>query len=235
MTADSKLTALSKYEIFKRTLHKDGIFFVLIAGARYARGFLFDKRHGTRTSMRVALADDLTIAGDRETGHDLVPMPVGPFCATFRKLRIPADGTFVDFGAGNARTLLLAAEFGFGKVIGVEFAKEFCELGKGNIEAYRKRRGGSVEAHMVCIDAARYKIQPDNRVFFFFNPFDADILKQVVANIEHSVAAHPRTAWIIYSKPRHEEVLDSLSSPWEKSNELSYRGFGRVLAYRFMP
>ncbi len=235
MTADSRLTALSKYEIFKRTLHKDGIFFVLIAGARYARGFLFDKRHGTRTSMRVALADDLTIAGDRETGHDLVPMPIGPFYATLKKLRIPARGAFIDFGSGNARTLLLAAEFGFKRAVGVEFTKEFCELSERNIKAYQKRRGNNFDMHILCIDATRYEIQPEDCVFFFFNPFDADILKLVVANIEHSVAIRPRAAWIIYSKPLHEDVLDALSSSWEKSNELSYRGFGRVVAYRFMP
>ncbi|WP_322761753.1 hypothetical protein [Frankia sp. Cr2] len=235
MTADSQLTVLSNYDILKRTLHKDGISFVLQAGARYARGVWFDSRHGTRTSTRIALTEKLTIAGDRETGHDLVPMPVGPFYDALRKFHVPTEGTFIDFGAGNARVLLLAAEFGFRSVVGVEFAKELCELGEENIAAYRKRRGDGLEARMVCIDAALYEIQPDERVFFFFNPFDADVLRPVIANIERSVAVRPRDAWIIYSKPRHEEVLESLPNCWEKAGETTYRGFSRIIAYRSRP
>src|ERR1700730_9338115 len=40
-----------------------------------------------------------------------------------RKLDLPKDGAFIDFGAGKGHVLLIAAQSGFQRIVGVEFSR----------------------------------------------------------------------------------------------------------------
>ncbi|MFC2176351.1 hypothetical protein ACFLR1_05220, partial [Bacteroidota bacterium] len=49
------------------------------------------------------------------------------------------DLVFLDIGSGKGRAMILAAEHGFKKVIGVEYASELNEIAKSNIELIKDR------------------------------------------------------------------------------------------------
>lgn len=44
--------------------------------------------------------------------------------------------TFIDFGAGMGRVLLMASERPFRKIIGVEFARELITIAENNLRSY---------------------------------------------------------------------------------------------------
>src|SRR5690242_13468196 len=49
------------------------------------------------------------------------------------------DFVFIDFGSGKGRALLMASEFPFRKVIGIEFSPELHAVAQNNIRQYRHR------------------------------------------------------------------------------------------------
>src|SRR5919109_3431347 len=86
---------------------------------------IFDWRHGVRTCGNADLAD-LTVVGDN-TGHAVHYQPSHPkfLFEVFSSLKIDYPSyTFVDFGSGKGRVLLVASEFPFSEILGVEFAAE---------------------------------------------------------------------------------------------------------------
>lgn len=46
--------------------------------------------------------------------------------------------TFIDIGCGEGRVLLMAAEHGFRKIIGIDLAADLCLTARGNVERYRR-------------------------------------------------------------------------------------------------
>src|SRR5918996_1296859 len=103
-----------------------------------ARCRVFDWQHRVDTCGSSKLAD-LTIVGEN-TSHG------GPYYASHPKFLFELlssldidypSYTFVDIGSGKGRVLLIASEFPFAEIIGVEFAKELHEIAAQNIRRYR--------------------------------------------------------------------------------------------------
>ncbi|MEU0389894.1 class I SAM-dependent methyltransferase [Streptomyces chartreusis] len=103
------------------------------------------------------------------------------------------DMSFVDFGSGKGRALLVASEFPFSKVIGIEFSRALCDIAQNNIDRYRgARQCGAVEVH--CQSAESYSIPDDASFFYFYEPFSATVAQMVLHHIEASLEHCPRPA-----------------------------------------
>src|SRR4051812_42334791 len=112
--------------------------------------------------------------------------------------------TFIDIGSGKGRTLLMAAELGFRRVIGVELLPELHDVARRNIAA-----SGRTNIESVCVDAREYQFPPEPLVLYLFNPLPAAALSQTVQNLQSSITRHPREVKIIYHNPLSEDVLAS--------------------------
>ena len=128
------------------------------------------------------------------------PTPTGAFRQMMNALDIPArDFVFVDFGCGKGRTLLLAADFGFKRVIGVEFSSDLAGVAAANARKARLER----QVEVVCQDASEFEPPADKCVFYFFLPFVDPIMSKVVDNIKRSLARNPRQFRIVcYDPPK---------------------------------
>jgi SAM-dependent methyltransferase len=169
----------------------------------------FDWRHGTNT-MRWVKADNLGSMGENRI-HSVhyQASKARPLWTLLNELDLPRNSGFVDFGAGKGRVLLIAALCGFQRIIGVEFSPELCECARRNAEIFQRRNRLSARIEIVLADAAVYPIQPDQQVFFMYNPFDEVVMAQVLANLRRSVEESPRKIWLIYNTPRHHDVIDA--------------------------
>jgi SAM-dependent methyltransferase len=110
--------------------------------------------------------------------------------------------TFIDIGSGKGRTLLMAAELGFRRVIGVELLPELHDIALRNIAA-----SGRPNIDSVCVDARNYQFPPGPLVLYLFNPLPAAALSEAIENLQSSVMRHPRDVKIIYHNPLSEDVL----------------------------
>lgn len=90
-----------------------------------------------------------------------------------------AGGTFLDFGSGLGRVVMLASlRFPFRDVIGVEYSDSLCRRARANMESAQVRN-----VSIVCADARQFDIPPHVTVFFLANPFLGDVLRVVVEKI----------------------------------------------------
>lgn len=158
----------------------------------------FDTKYGTDTKTRADLVQ-LDIVGDnQENGVYYQASPVYATRRILKKLNITNYNkfTFIDYGSGKGRTLLLASELPFKQVIGVEFARELHEIALRNIQKYKKKRASQTIS--INEDATSFTVPEDNLVLYFFNPFNELVLNRVLQNISQSLDKTPRSAFIIY-------------------------------------
>src|SRR5947209_4455816 len=80
------------------------------------------------------------------------------------------DYSFIDFGSGMGRAVLMSAEFPFRKVVGIEFSRELHDFAESNLRRWpaERRRAASIE--LLCQDAAEYRIPEGNCIIYMFNP-----------------------------------------------------------------
>lgn len=170
----------------------------------------FDRRHGTDT-LTFAELNTLGIASaNRSHGERYQPSPVHSLRRLLRRLRIDhAAFSFIDFGSGKGRTLLIAGELPFKHVIGVEFGAELHVAAQRNIARYSRRAAQTVTA--VHLDATQFVLPPGDLVLYFFNPFHAAVLDQVIANINAAVQAQPRRVILVYLYLPDPAWLDQLA------------------------
>ena len=161
----------------------------LLPGLAVKDGFMrhpFDLEFGVRTSGLVAGRN--LKSGHRADRHNTAYFGVAPsvfreMIVRWRRLKPAApidEFTFVDLGAGMGRALLLAAEFPFRAVVGVELNPTLARIGRRNMALWRKAGRARSPMRMICRDAAEFELPPGPCVVFLFNPFGAPVLRRVL-------------------------------------------------------
>ena len=120
------------------------------------------------------------------------------------------SSTFIDFGSGRGRVLLLASELGFRKVIGVEFNAHLHQTASANIRAFRGRRR-CVDVTSVQGRAEEFALPPGDLVLYFFHAFGPSILERVLTRAVNSYREHPRRIRLVFFRYSHPEVVESFS------------------------
>lgn len=121
--------------------------------------------------------------------------------------------TFIDIGSGKGRTLLMASEYPFPKIVGVEILPDLHRATLENIAAYRAHTpaAGPAAIESICIDARQFIFPETPLVVYLFNPLPEPGLREMIHNLEHSWKQSPRPIWIVYHNPVLESVV---SAPW---------------------
>lgn len=167
-------------------------------------GLWFDARRQVKTAGYVPLAE-LTLKGTGQTGYDY--QPVRPSVGRQALARLPIQNfeeyTFLDLGSGKGRMLLVAAEFPFQKIRGIEFAIELHKQAERNIAHYRYSRQRCTDLESINVDALDYVFPDSKLILFFFNPFSPEILRKIFLNLERSLAQRPRPVFVIMAYPRY--------------------------------
>lgn len=115
--------------------------------------------------------------------------------------------TFIDLGSGKGRTLLMASEYPFRKIVGVELIEELHRAAEENIRAYKSSTQRCSEIQDVCADARDFELPDQPLVLYLFNPLPEAALRQLIERLEKSLARSPRPVWIIYHNPILEPAL----------------------------
>ena len=117
--------------------------------------------------------------------------------------------TFVDLGSGKGRTLLMASEYPFRKIIGVELLPALHQIAQDNLAKYKSKSQKCFALETICDDAADFLFPVEPLVLYLFNPLPESGLTRVMANLERSLSAHPRAVYALYHNPLLERVLSS--------------------------
>lgn len=135
------------------------------------------------------------------------PVAAGPESLDYAGLK---GFTFIDLGAGKGRALLMASDYPFQQIIGVEFMPDLCQAAEENIASYSvnsndRQKCSPIE--MVCLDACDFQFPAEPLVVYLFNPFSEPVFVKVLENLRLSVEQAPRPVYIAYRYTEHEKLL----------------------------
>jgi len=117
------------------------------------------------------------------------------------------DFTFLDLGSGKGRTLLMASDYPFRRIVGVELLSALNRIAQDNLRLYQNESQKCFALESVCADATTFPFPDGPLVVYLFNPFPESGLRRVVACLEQSLHANPRPAYVVYHNPLLEHVL----------------------------
>ncbi len=123
--------------------------------------------------------------------------------------------TFVDLGSGKGRKLLMASEYPFRRIVGVEVLPALHQIAQENLARYQSESQKCFALEAVCGDATSFSFPAEPLVLYFFNPLPESGLRRVMANLDSSLNAHPRAVYVLYHNPMLEEVLSG-RAVWTK-------------------
>jgi SAM-dependent methyltransferase len=117
------------------------------------------------------------------------------------------DFTFIDLGSGKGRTLLMASDYPFRRILGVELLPSLHQIAQENLPQYKSESQKCFALESICADATAFPLPADPLVIFLFNPFPESGMRQVVANLDQSMREHPRPVYVLYHNPLLEHTL----------------------------
>ena len=167
----------------------------------------YDWRYGTETS-KPAWSDSLvTFSQNKVHANCYTPSKARPFTQLLAELKLPTSAVFVDIGAGKGRVLMLAANYRFKQVVGVELCSDLSAQAVRNMEIFRKTRPDLPVIDVVNSDAVEYRIPDGDVVFYLNNSFQTPVLKEFLENVRRAMGSMQRRIWMIYSPPVHDSVV----------------------------
>jgi SAM-dependent methyltransferase len=167
----------------------------------------FDARNGTDTGGYIPGSDldGVSLSGLYSTMY----IGVAPSTLVGALSDLPfrlEEFTFVDLGCGKGRALLVAAEFPFRSLIGVELSTVLCNIAKANVAL---KAEWAARISILNEDATTVQYPGTPLLLYLFDPFLAPVLRRVLANLERQLRLAPRETWILYgANPRHNKVLE---------------------------
>jgi SAM-dependent methyltransferase len=117
---------------------------------------------------------------------------------------------FLDIGAGKGRAMLLASQFPFLRVEGVELNPDLARIASANISLWNNDAQANALSPLTLhhADATTHPLPLEPTLAFLFHPFELPILRRFLRHIESSQAAHPHPFDLVYVNAEHDSYLD---------------------------
>jgi SAM-dependent methyltransferase len=134
--------------------------------------------------------------------------------------------TFIDLGSGKGRVLLMAADYPFRRIVGIELLLELDRVAQENLGQYKSSSQKCFTLETICGDARKFTFPPEPTVLYLFNPLPEEGLVQVIANLDHSLRQKPRPFYVLYHNPLLEHALANCISLRKLSGTYQYHVYG---------
>jgi SAM-dependent methyltransferase len=116
--------------------------------------------------------------------------------------------TFVDLGAGMGRAALLASEYPFRAVVGVELNPVLARIARKNAALWRSAGRPLAPMRWVCGDVVDFEFPAGPCVAFLFNPFGAPVLRRLLERLARTFEDREGQLDILYANNEQEKVLE---------------------------
>ncbi len=181
----------------------------IAAWAVRLESWYFDKKHNVET--QASSQEQLAGMADLSAGFWYLPTRPATVRRVLRELPLHkySEYTFIDLGSGKGRVLLLAAQYGFRRVVGVEFRKELHDRAIQNARSCRRSKTRRSHIEFLNINARDYIFPDENLVLYFFNPFGQEIMGALLKRLEASIERCPRDVLVVMVYPEHASALET--------------------------
>jgi SAM-dependent methyltransferase len=117
--------------------------------------------------------------------------------------------SFVDLGCGKGRAVMMASEFSFRQVVGVELHAGLARIAEANVAVWSAAGRAVCPVRIVCQDATEFVFPEGACLLYLFHPFAAPVLKQLIERIEADFADRAGMLDLIYFNPEAAELLEA--------------------------
>lgn len=173
----------------------------LIYGQGWDRIHPFDSLNGTNTSGYTPGKQLPNSPFSSTEQHGYAGSQPSIVRAALRELPSHSNFTFIDLGAGKGRPVMVASEFPYKEVIGVELSSPLVDLARKNLAIFRCRHPNCAPNRIEKGDAAVFPFPAGDLVIFLYNPFGKEMIERVVANVEAALNSEARSVFVIYYNP----------------------------------
>jgi SAM-dependent methyltransferase len=171
----------------------------------------FDREHGVETSGYMAAEK---IHADPKMKDLVVPYSASQASIIREALTALGDVhgySFVDFGCGKGRATLVATEFPFQQITGVELSLELAEVARRNAVTFAKRFPDRLGITIHAQNVLDYTLPAGKLVVYMYHSFGRPVLGEILRRLEASLAAgHNTHIFLIYYNPVFGVDLDAL-------------------------
>jgi predicted RNA methylase len=169
----------------------------------WARVHPFDIGHGTDTSGFVAVTDLDQLEHEAARAQSLPYVGSQPSIVRAVLAALPRldSFAFVDLGCGKGRPLLVASEFSFRRIVGVELSASLAKTAQINAKLIAQRFPQRPPIEVVIGDASQFALPAGNLVLFLYNPFGDEVITKIAAAVNAALTAADRTVYVIYYNP----------------------------------
>jgi SAM-dependent methyltransferase len=117
--------------------------------------------------------------------------------------------SFVDLGCGKGRVVMMASEFGFREVVGVELHAALAGIAEANVAVWSAGGRAVCPVRIVCRDATEFVFPDGACLLYLFNPFAAPVMQRLVERIDTDFAGRPGMLDLIYFNPEAGQLLEA--------------------------
>jgi hypothetical protein len=175
----------------------------------------FDRLHGVDTGGLIA-GDDLR-SGHRHDVFSTAYYGMAPSRLRWVLDSWAADKThpgisdysFVDLGCGKGRAVMLASEFGFRVIIGVELHPGLAAIARRNLARWKQDRKNRCPVEILRQEATEFVFPPGACLLYLFNPFATPVVERLIERIEADFATRSGLLDLVYFNPEAEDLLDA--------------------------
>jgi SAM-dependent methyltransferase len=175
----------------------------------WARRHPFDVAHGLDTSGYVAAAEcaphDAAMASQITCYGGSQPSIVR---AGLAKLPDREHYAFVDIGCGKGRSLAVASELSFRRVVGIEIASELAAVARKNAAVLAARFPDRASIEIQIGDATNPAAPAPCVVYFMYHAFGAALMTRLVESLERQLEDRLQHVFFVYYNPVHAELID---------------------------
>jgi SAM-dependent methyltransferase len=173
----------------------------------------FDRVHGVDTSGLIyanALAtghpNDMYSEGYYATAPSLFHGAMALWQQSLYGLAV-ADYTFVDLGCGKGRVLLMASNYPFHAIVGVELNAKLAAVARKNLAKWTRSRRACHAAEVIEGDVLELPIPDGPVVLFLFNSFEREMVRGLLERLGETSRARSAPIDLIYIHPDHDDLV----------------------------
>ncbi len=132
--------------------------------------------------------------------------------------------TFIDFGSGKGRVVLLASKLPFRSCIGVELNPGLHMIAIENMKHWQQLGSAASPVQSICQEATEFQFPLTPCLVYLFNPFTSKVLARLLDHISEAFANRPGELDLLYVNAEFDYLLEQrpgFARLWEMPIEMS--------------
>jgi len=118
-----------------------------------------------------------------------------------------SDYKLIDVGCGKGRVVMLASEYGFREIVGVELNPHLAAVARKNLRKWLRSALACPSVAVVHADALSFPIADEPVVLFFFNSFEREMVEMWLNRLAQAASARANPIDLIYVHPEFDGLV----------------------------